>query len=76
MAGNASTLSGAQALAECLGAAQVERIYGILGTSNIAFVNALYDKRDQIRYICTRHEQVAASMADPAGWIAIELPLP
>jgi acetolactate synthase-1/2/3 large subunit len=30
-------------------------------------VNALYDKRDKIRYICTRHEQVAASMADAEG---------
>lgn len=59
--------SGAQTLAACLEAAQIKRIYGIVGTSNIAFVNALYDKRDTIRYISTRHEQVAASMADTEG---------
>lgn len=63
----ATALSGAQALTACLEAAGVERIYGIVGTSNIGFVNALYDKRESIRYISTRHEQVAASMADTEG---------
>ncbi len=61
------TRSGAQILTDCLETAKVERIYGIVGTSNIGFVNALYDKRDSIRYISTRHEQVAASMADTEG---------
>jgi acetolactate synthase-1/2/3 large subunit len=60
-------LSGAQTLTACLEAAEVKRIFGIVGTSNIGFVNALYDKRDTIRYISTRHEQVAASMADAEG---------
>jgi acetolactate synthase-1/2/3 large subunit len=63
----AVALSGAQILTACLEAAHVERIFGIVGTSNIGFVNALYDKRDTIRYISTRHEQVAASMADTEG---------
>lgn len=67
MAGKPGTRTGAQALAECLDRARVRRIYGIVGTSNIAFVNALYDKRDRIRYVSTRHEQVAASMADAEG---------
>ncbi len=43
------------------------RIYGIIGTSNVAFVDALYAVRDRIRYISCRHEQVAASMADAEG---------
>ena len=63
----AVALSGAQTLTACLEAAEVKRIFGIVGTSNIGFVNALYDKRDKIRYISTRHEQVAASMADAEG---------
>jgi len=66
-AGTVTSISGAQALVACLKAAEVRRIYGIIGTSNIAFVNALYDERDNIRYISTRHEQVAASMADTEG---------
>jgi len=61
------SLSGAQTLTACLEAAKIKRIYGIVGTSNIGFVNALYDKQDKIRYICARHEQVAASMADTEG---------
>jgi acetolactate synthase-1/2/3 large subunit len=63
----AVALSGAQTLTACLEAASIKRIFGIVGTSNIGFVNALYDKRDKIRYISTRHEQVAASMADTEG---------
>jgi acetolactate synthase-1/2/3 large subunit len=43
------------------------RVYGVIGTSNIAFVNALYDYQEAIRYISCRHEQVAASMADAEG---------
>jgi acetolactate synthase-1/2/3 large subunit len=67
MAPNLISLSGAEMLATCLERAGVQRIYGIVGTSNIAFVNALYDKRDRIRYVSARHEQVAASMADAEG---------
>jgi acetolactate synthase I/II/III large subunit len=67
MGGSLIPRSGAQVLADCLERAGVQRIYGIVGTSNIAFVNALYDKRDKIRYISTRHEQVCASMADAEG---------
>ncbi len=67
MAGNPIHLSGAQMLAGCLERAGARRVYGIVGTSNIAFVNALYDKRDEIRYVSVRHEQVAASMADAEG---------
>ncbi|GAB4336697.1 MAG: thiamine pyrophosphate-binding protein [Candidatus Abyssubacteria bacterium] len=59
-----TSTSGARALISCLEAAEIKRIYGIIGTSNFEFVNALYDKQDSIRYITTRHEQVATSMAD------------
>ncbi|MBN2098543.1 MAG: thiamine pyrophosphate-binding protein [Dehalococcoidia bacterium] len=60
-------LTGAQALAKALLKMGATRIYGIIGTSNVAFVDALYDMRDQIRYMSCRHEQVAASMADAEG---------
>jgi acetolactate synthase-1/2/3 large subunit len=60
-------LTGAQALTSALLKMGTTRLYGIIGTSNVAFVDALYDVRDQIRYVSCRHEQVAASMADAEG---------
>ena len=65
--GSLGSLSGAHTLVACLQAAKTKRIYGIVGTSNIGFVNALFDEREEIRYISTRHEQVAASMAETEG---------
>lgn len=63
----AEQLTGAQALASALIKMGSIRLYGIIGTSNVAFVDALYDVREQIRYVSCRHEQVAASMADAEG---------
>ena len=63
----AETMTGAQALAGALLKMGASRIYGIIGTSNLGFVDALYDVKDDLRYISCRHEQVAASMADTEG---------
>jgi len=60
-------LSGAQILARALLRMGASRVYGIIGTSNVAFVDALWEIRDQLRYVSCRHEQVAASMADVEG---------
>ncbi len=60
-------LTGAQALAQALLKMGTTRLYGIIGTSNVAFVDALYEVRDRLRYVSCRHEQVAASMADAEG---------
>ena len=60
---NVGSLSGAHTLVACLQTAEIKRIHGIAGTSNIGFINALFDKRDEISYAPARHEQVAA----PAG---------
>lgn len=57
----------AQALIEGIKAMGAKRIYGVIGTSNVSFIDALYDHQDDIRYISCRHEQVAASMADAEG---------
>ena len=57
----------AQVLIEGIKAMGARRIYGVIGTSNISFIDALYDHQDEIRYISCRHEQVAASMADAEG---------
>jgi acetolactate synthase-1/2/3 large subunit len=60
-------MNGGQALARALLRMGAKRVYGIIGTSNLGFVDALYDVRDTLRYISCRHEQVAASMADTEG---------
>lgn len=63
----AETMTGAQALAAALIKMGAQRVYGIIGTSNIGFVDALYEVKDRLRYVSCRHEQVAASMADAEG---------
>lgn len=60
-------MDAAHAVADCLKKFGVKRVYGIIGTSVVDFVDALYDYREGIRYISCRHEQVAASMADAEG---------
>jgi acetolactate synthase-1/2/3 large subunit len=57
----------AQVLIEGMLAMGARRVYGVIGTSNVAFMDALYDYRETMRYISCRHEQVAASMADAEG---------
>jgi len=56
-----------QVLIQGLKTMGARRVYGIIGTSNFAFVNALYDHQDELHYVSCRHEQVAASMADAEG---------
>ncbi|MEM2301558.1 MAG: thiamine pyrophosphate-binding protein [Sulfolobales archaeon] len=42
----------------------LKRIYGIIGTTILDFMDALYDYREDLRLVTTRHEQAAVSMAD------------
>ena len=49
-------------LADYLEELGVEVIFGLCGHTNIAFIDALH--KSNIRFIITRHEQVAAHMAD------------
>jgi len=46
---------------------EVRRIYGVIGTSIVGFLDGLYEARETIRYVSCRHEQVAGSMADAEG---------
>lgn len=46
----------------------VGRVYGLIGTSILDLVDAA--KSSRLRYVSTRHEQVAVSMADAEGRIA------
>jgi len=53
------------AVVGCLEKFGVRRAYGLIGTSILDLVDATKDTK--IRYISTRHEQVAVSMADAEG---------
>ncbi len=56
-------LTGGQAAVRSLIKAGVKQIYGLPGVQNDWLYNALYDYRDEIRVLHTRHEQGAGYMA-------------
>lgn len=60
-------MRGTDALAHCLEQMGTQRVYGVIGTSIVGLIDGLYERRQQMRYISCRHEQVAASMADAEG---------
>jgi acetolactate synthase-1/2/3 large subunit len=57
-------LTGGQALVESLKREGADTIFGLPGIQLDGFYHALYDARDHIRVIHTRHEQATAYMAD------------
>lgn len=59
------TINAAQLMVRCLEAEQVEYIFGIPGEENLNVMDALLDS--SIQFVCTRHEQGAAFMADVYG---------
>lgn len=61
-------MSGAQALIEALKREKVEYIFGMPGGANLPFYDALWDSN--IKHILTRHEQIAAHMADAYGRVS------
>lgn len=57
-------MTAARALVESLRAQGVDTIFGIISSHTMEIFDALYDHKDAIRFISTRHEQAAAMMAD------------
>lgn len=57
------TLTAAQAIVAALIDHGVDRIFGIPGVHTYDLFDALYERRDEIRFMGTRHEQGAAYMA-------------
>ena len=56
-------MTGAEALVESLISEGVDTVFGIPGSKFLDVLDAMWFKRDQIRFITTRHEQGAAFMA-------------
>jgi acetolactate synthase-1/2/3 large subunit len=59
----ATDMTGGQALARALKAYGVDVIFGLPGVQLDNFFDALYDERDSMRVLHTRHEQTTAYMA-------------
>ena len=57
-------MTGGQALARSLVAEGVDTIFGLPGDQIMHALDALYDERDRIRFVTTRHEQATTFMAD------------
>jgi len=67
------TMTAAQALVECLIAEGVQTVFGIFGHGCVQLGQALYHRRDRIRFITVRNEQAgvhaAATMARLTGQV-------
>jgi acetolactate synthase-1/2/3 large subunit len=59
-----SERSGGRLLAQSLHAQGVDTIFGLPGDQIMHALDGLYDERDKIRFITTRHEQATTYMAD------------
>jgi acetolactate synthase-1/2/3 large subunit len=64
---NLRARSGAQILVDALKIHGVDMAFGVPGESYLAVLDALYDVRDQIRFVICRQEGGAANMADAYG---------
>jgi len=56
-------MSGAEAVVACLKAEGVQYVFGVSGSSTLPILDVL-TKTPEIKYISTRHEQIAVYMAD------------
>ena len=61
---NSPTRTGGELLAAALKIHGVDAVFGVPGESFLAALDALYDHRDQIRFVSCRHEGGAAFMAE------------
>jgi acetolactate synthase-1/2/3 large subunit len=61
------TRSGGEVLVAALARHGVDLLFGVPGESYLAALDALYDRRDSMRFIVCRHECAAAHMAEAYG---------
>src|SRR3954466_1358788 len=57
-------LNGAQVIVDYLIQEKVPQVFGLCGHGNIQFIDALYERADDIKTISVHHESVAGFMAD------------
>jgi acetolactate synthase I/II/III large subunit len=59
-----NVLNGGQVIVDYLIRENVPHVFGLCGHGNISFIDALYERSDEIASISVRHESVAGFMAD------------
>jgi len=59
-----STLDGGQVIVDYLIREKVPYTFGLCGHGNIGFIDALYERQDEIKAISVHHESIAGFMAD------------
>src|ERR1700716_2584291 len=57
-------LNGAQVIVDYLIQEKVPQVFGLCGHGNIQFIDALYERSDELKTISVHHESVAGFMAD------------
>lgn len=57
-------LNGAQVIVDYLIQEKVPQVFGLCGHGNIQFIDALYERSQEIKTISVHHESVAGFMAD------------
>src|SRR5215831_3742731 len=64
MAKSNQILNGGQVIVDYLIREKVPYAFGLCGHGNIGFIDALYERADEIKTVSTRHETVSGFMAD------------
>ena len=64
MSGGNRLLNGGQVIVDYLIREKVPYAFGLCGHGNIGFIDALFERADEIKTISTRHETVSGFMAD------------
>src|SRR5690242_20798480 len=59
-----NALNGAQVIVDYLIQEKVPQVFGLCGHGNIQFIDALYERSQEIKTISVHHESVAGFMAD------------
>jgi len=56
--------NGAEIIVEYLIKEKMPYVFGLCGHGDVGFLDVLYDRKDKIKMVATRHEQAAGHMAD------------
>ena len=73
-------ITGGMAVIECLKAYNIKYVFGLIGSATMELFDALYDEKERIKVIHTRHEQgtsyMAFGYAQSTGRVGVNLVVP
>jgi len=59
-----ATVKGGEFIVDFLIKEEIPYVFGVCGHGNVGLLDAIYDRKDELKLISPRHEQCAAHMAD------------